>query len=261
MALWFTQLDDAVTTCAAAGLPFCGWIIWFMFVSVLNEVRLLAARLAAMLPVEDAQVAWGTKWYIRAFGLLSSGGVIAQFARMTSEDQLVTPHAAVLALISQLELITWVAGTVLRLPRKYLLPLLGATKALGPLTKAGAGYMNGTLLWATLGIALSDTFQLTPASCRYLSVRAVVGMVFGMNKKAATEQSNRPPTFLWLSVAAAWIAFGISMNPEAADALGVASFMGACDGITTGLPFYDPRKWLCYKTVGEVAKQASKRKR
>ena len=277
------MLENLVDAFVAAGvLP--GWLVrwtcWFLWIVCLNEVRLAVGKAVAYINDKtldyDLAGTYARSWFVRTVVLIVVGTATA---RLTTER---SPQALVVEILSQIELLTWVAGTVLKLPRKFILPLLGATRSFNPLARAAAGYTNGAVLWTTLGLAVSDVFALTPSSCRYLSVRAFVKALLGSfargrpegrftlwrsNRTASSaknaaegpgrnvEEPNRPPLFLWLAAAAAWGALGASTSAEAAASLWASSLAGVCDSATAHLPFYDPRGWLCGTIVGEATKQ------
>ncbi|EOD37450.1 hypothetical protein EMIHUDRAFT_252081 [Emiliania huxleyi CCMP1516] len=174
MVVWFDQLDGAVDACAAAGIPFCSLWVWFGWSSVLNEVRhWITDHAARILPIVDrASATWEASWASRA----------AAFTALV-----------VATLSHSLETMTWFAGSVLRLPRRHMLPLLGGTRLLAP------------AVWASLGVCLSDAFGLTPSHLRLSPRNLLSSALGGLTRGGAREvDGSRPPMALWLAAAAVW---------------------------------------------------------
>ncbi|EOD32006.1 hypothetical protein EMIHUDRAFT_202535 [Emiliania huxleyi CCMP1516] len=190
MVVWFDQLDGAVDTCAAAGIPFCSLWVWFGWSSVLNEVRhWITDHAARILPIVDrASATWEASWASRAAAFTALGLLF-----MVQSQGGVSPHEVVATLSHSLETMTWFAGSVLRLPRRHMLPLLGGTRLLAP------------AVWASLGVCLSDAFGLTPSHLRLSPRNLLSSALGGLTRGGAREvDGSRPPMALWLAAAAVW---------------------------------------------------------
>ena len=262
---WSNATAVAEESCAASGFPWACWLlIQVAFYLALNELRMLAVKTLEATEGDRKGISdtWNSNWRVRVAGLACV--IISVYLSFTAfgDGEALTPTRIIGWVLAQLELVTWLGCSILRLRRKVMYPVLATSYVAKPLGKRFATAVPSLATWAAAGIALSNLFALTPPRAQVLSVRRVVRAFWSTSAakgaRDATKAMGVPPMALWLAGVAAWVALGVALEPSLAGELAGATVGETLSSwCSAAFSWYDPRGWACWAAGKQVATQAA----